>query len=78
MQRAVPQVTNRGVFCSFCGKPIRLSVTFIRRESAIQRNGSSVQAQLSSKVFPARCRACNQETIYFLAQVTDFMDGDLV
>jgi hypothetical protein len=28
--------------------------------------------ELSSRVFPARCRACHEEAIYTLNQIVDF------
>jgi hypothetical protein len=72
MQAAVSQPIFRGVSCLHCGKPVRLSASFIRRETAIKQNEQSLNQELCSRVFPARCRACHAEAIYTLSQVVDF------
>jgi hypothetical protein len=60
----------RGVYCVYCGKPVRLSVGLIRREASI-RNEPAQQQQLQSRVFPARCRSCRAESIYTLDQIVN-------
>ena len=73
------QVVNllgpRGVYCRFCGKPIRLSASFIKRETAIKKDEQDSIQELSSRVFPARCRTCHEEAIYTLSQILDFPDA---
>jgi len=66
----VPMVF-RGVTCRYCGKPIRLTSPFIKREMSIMHDDARVQ-ELSSRVFAKRCRNCLKEAIYELSQITDF------
>lgn len=73
---AIQHAPSRGVYCRFCGKPIRLSTSFLRRETVIKDNESHSAEELSSRVFPARCRACHEEAIYALSQVVDFPEED--
>jgi len=42
----------RGVYCAYCGIPVRLSAGLLRRE-AMLREESSPQQQLQTRVFPA-------------------------
>ena len=75
---ATPQpvlVKARGVFCRHCGKPIHLSASFLKRETAIKQNESELVDGLYSKTFLARCRRCHREAIYSLAQIVDFPQG---
>jgi hypothetical protein len=58
----------RGVYCVYCGKPVRLSVGLIRREATLRKE-SSLQQQLQTRVFPARCRSCRAEGIYTMDQI---------
>ena len=65
----------RGVFCRHCGKPIHLSASLLRRETAIKQNEAQLADELYSKTFLARCRRCHREAIYSLAQIVDFPQG---
>jgi hypothetical protein len=64
----------RGVVCQSCGKPIQLSASFINREISIK--ATTTLADLASKVFSVRCRACRVEGIYSLGQITEFPEPD--
>ena len=70
MYPSVTQTQSRGVSCKRCGKPIRLSASFLKREEAVRQDES--RQKLSSKVFSARCRRCPMESIYELSQIVDF------
>jgi hypothetical protein len=73
MQAAAIQSRFRGVSCLHCGKPVRLSASFVKREAAIKQDEKTMsQDCLCSKVFPARCRVCHAEAIYTLSQIVDF------
>jgi hypothetical protein len=61
------QARVRGVVCKFCGKPIQLSPSILKRVILVQTE--TTVADLTSKVFPARCRACRVEAIYSLDQI---------
>lgn len=74
MQATVHLVELRGVYCRFCGKPIHLSASFIKRETAIKQNEQTSIQALSSRVFSARCRSCHEETMYTLSQILDLPD----
>lgn len=63
----------RGVSCRYCGKPVRMSASFISRETAIKLGETR---GLSSRVFPARCRCCQAEAIYTLNQIVDFLEHE--
>ena len=65
---------SRGVICNSCGKPIPLSASFLKRELTI-KNETNL-ADLASKVFPLRCRACRVEAIYSLGQIVDFQEPE--
>ena len=58
---AVAEATFQGVICRNCGKPIRLSAAVIQRQS-------NQNTDLVTKVFSARCRKCNKESVYALAE----------
>jgi hypothetical protein len=60
----------RGVYCAYCGIPVRLSAGLLRRE-AMLREESSPQQQLQTRVFPARCQSCRAEGIYTMDQIVD-------
>jgi hypothetical protein len=75
MQAASVHESFRGVSCRYCGKPVRLSATFLKRESKIKETEPSSTQELHSKVFPARCRRCHGEAIYSLSQIADFPAG---
>jgi hypothetical protein len=64
---AISQTEFRGVSCRRCGKPIRLSASFLKREDAIKQDESGRK----SKVFSARCRRCHAEGIYEMGQIVD-------
>jgi hypothetical protein len=61
----------RGIYCKYCGKPVRLSHSLLLREQAIKRNESAFQQDLQSRVFPARCKRCHGESIYTVNQIVD-------
>jgi hypothetical protein len=71
---ATAQTTFRGVSCRRCGKPIRLSASLLKRETGL--NGTEPSDNLSSKVFPARCRLCHAEAIFTLSEIADFSERD--
>lgn len=77
MHAATTRAKCRGIYCRYCGKPIRLSASFIKRERAIKQNEPSFTQELSSSVFSARCRGCHEEAIYTLSQIVDFPEEDL-
>ena len=66
----VPMVF-RGVTCSYCDKPIRLTSPFVKREMSVKHNEVKMP-ELSSRVFSKRCRYCLKEEIYDLDQIVDF------
>jgi len=72
MHTAAIQAKARGVYCRYCGKPIWLSATFLKRETTIKQNEQTSMQEFSSRVFPARCRICHEEAIYTLSQILDF------
>jgi hypothetical protein len=76
MEATVSSTELRGVYCRFCGKAIRLSASFIKRETAIRQDEQNPLQELSSRVFPARCRNCREEAIYTLSQIYDFADEE--
>ena len=74
MHATAIQTEFRGVSCRRCGKPIRLSASLLNREAAL-RSAKSGQ-ELSSRVFPARCRRCYAEAVFALDQIADFSEPD--
>ncbi len=76
MQATLNLPDLRGVYCRFCGKAIRLSASFIKREAAIKQNELASIQEFSSRVFPVRCRSCHEEAIYTLSQILDFPEED--
>ena len=76
MQATVNLPKLRCVYCRSCGKAIRLSASFIKREIAIKQNEQTSIQEFSSRVFPARCRSCHEEAIYTLNQILDFPEED--
>jgi hypothetical protein len=70
MYAAAIHANFRGVSCRYCGKPIRLSESFIKRATAIKQD--EPENELRSRVFPARCRQCHWEAIYALGQIVEF------
>jgi hypothetical protein len=65
----------RGVICRYCGRPMRLSSLFIKREMAIKHDDTKIEL-LHSKVFPKRCRNCLKEGLYNLEQIGEFPTND--
>jgi len=61
---------RRGLICRHCGKQIRLSATFLKRERNIAI-APTVDPALYSRVLPARCRHCHREAIYAVDQIID-------
>jgi hypothetical protein len=61
----------RGVVCKYCGRPIRLTSPFIKREMAIKNDDTKIE-QLRSRVFLKRCRNCLKESLYDLDQISEF------
>ena len=76
MQAAANPSKLRGVYCRFCDKPIPLSASFIKRETAIKQKEQTSIQEFSSRVFAARCRSCHEEAIYTLSQILDFTDKE--
>lgn len=76
MQATLNLPTLRGVYCRFCGKPIRLPASFIKKEAAIKHNERNSTQESSSRVFAVRCRSCHEEAIYTLSQILDFPDEE--
>jgi hypothetical protein len=62
----------RGVVCEFCGKPIPLSASFIKRKVSIK--AESTLRELAARLFRVRCRDCGFEGIYSFSQFVDFQD----
>ena len=66
----------RGVICNSCGKPIKLSASFIEGQiSQISITEETTLEDLGAKVFPVRCEACHGEGIYSLRQIDEFLGG---
>lgn len=65
MTAVVAEPLFRGVACHNCEKPIRLS------KALLDRQGKSKNSDLLTKVFTARCRHCNRESIYSLKEIVD-------
>ena len=74
MHATAIQAEFRGVSCRRCGKPIRLSASLLKREAALR--SAEASQELSSRVFPARCRRCHAEAIFALDQIADFSKRD--
>ena len=68
--------TFGGIVCKFCGRPIQLSTSLVKRETSIK--AESALAELASRVFPLRCRACFVEGIYTLYQIVDFPETRVI
>ena len=64
MNAVAVEATFQGVICRNCGKPIRLSVAVIQRQS-------NQNTDLVTKVFSARCRKCHKESVYTLTEIED-------
>jgi hypothetical protein len=67
MQAVAIHTEILGVSCKFCGKPIRLSKSFLKRKAAI--NWDAGAQELTTRVFSARCRCCHHEAIYEMDQI---------
>ena len=65
----------RGVVCKYCGRPVRLTSPFIKREMAIKNDDSKTE-QLRSRVFLKRCRNCLKESLYDLDQIGEFPQNE--
>ena len=65
MTAVIPDVVTHGVVCRNCGKPIRLSRALLNRRIA------TVNSDLASKIFPARCRRCGRENLYSIDETSD-------
>jgi hypothetical protein len=64
MTAAVAKSVPRGVVCRNCGKPIHLSATVVERKNS--------NPELITKIFPARCKTCNRESLYNLDEIVEF------
>jgi len=62
--------TFRGVHCSRCGKPVRVSTVIANRERDSPPRADDSQ-HLVSRVFVLRCRACKGESVYSVNQIVD-------
>jgi hypothetical protein len=62
--------TFRGVHCSRCGKPVRVSTVIANRETDSPPSADDSQG-LVSRVFVLRCRACEGESVYSVNQIVD-------
>jgi hypothetical protein len=71
MAAATSPIMFRGVACRYCGKPIRLSASLLKRATPDDANE---QGGLASKVFSARCRRCHNEGVFTLADIQGFPD----
>lgn len=72
MNVASPDVMTHGVVCRNCGKPIRLSRSLLKRRIAA---GNS---DLTTKIFPARCKRCGREKLYGIDEIRDlFSDSNI-
>jgi len=60
--------TFRGVHCSRCGKPVRVSTVIANRETDSPPRADNSQ-HLVSRVFVLRCRACEGESVYSVNQI---------
>ena len=60
--------TFRGVICKHCGKPVRLSLALLKRKE------TNPEAELFTKVLPARCKSCRRESLYSLEEIIEFPD----
>lgn len=58
MTAVLAKDATQGVLCRNCGKPIRLSHALLNGRIA------TVNSDLASKIFPARCRRCGRENLY--------------
>jgi hypothetical protein len=68
----MPPLSNtfRGVHCSRCGKPVRVSTVIANRETNSPLRADDSQ-HLVSRVFVLRCRACEGESVYSVNQIVD-------
>jgi len=65
---AVLSNTFRGVHCSRCGKPVRVSTVIANREKDSLPRADDSQ-HLVSRVFVLRCRGCEGESVYSVNQI---------
>jgi hypothetical protein len=75
MHAALVRSEFRGVTCRYCDKPIKLSESFIVRQTSIRRGDDSSRQQLYSRVFAVRCRSCHGEAIYSVGQIAEFPES---
>jgi len=61
--------TLQGVICRNCGKPIRLSAKVIKRRTASNATETNQNPDFITQVFSARCRRCQKESLYTLAEI---------
>jgi hypothetical protein len=68
--------TFRGVHCSRCGKPVRVSTVIANRETNTPPRADDSQ-HLVSRVFVLRCRACEGESVYSVYSVNQIVDSSV-
>jgi hypothetical protein len=69
MDAATSPIMFRGVACRYCGKPLRLSASLLKRTTPDDANEPG---GLASKVFSARCRRCHSEGVFTGADIQGF------
>jgi hypothetical protein len=76
MQATLDQQKFRGISCRYCGRPIRLPASILKREHSFKQNEPNPTQEWRSKVFPHRCNKCRVEAIYSLDEIVDFEDNE--
>jgi hypothetical protein len=74
MSSSVVAERFRAVLCRHCGKPIRVPALVTKREREFlgSADSSDVHCHLISRVFNARCRSCERESVYSINQIVDY------
>lgn len=64
----------RAVLCRHCGKPIRVPALVSKRDNDFRGpvDPSDIHYHLVSRVFNARCRSCERESVYSINQIVDY------
>jgi hypothetical protein len=69
MNQELVQHSYRGVFCHCCRQPIPLPAIVLHIESSLNQSNSALENQKVGRVFTLRCRSCDKEMPYGMANV---------
>ncbi len=71
MNQELMKPSYRGVLCQCCRQPIPLPTIVLDIESSRDQSESGLRPDQGSRVFSLRCRACDKEMPYGMANVVD-------